>query len=96
RRMGGYQRLTLDVGGYLKNRHEIIRQKAIKAAEKARSQNREVSLEPMKAAERRIVHLALTDEDGITSYTVGSGEMRKVCVAPEDRAGGHDNRRPRR
>ena len=95
RRMGGYQRLTLDVGGYLRNRHEIIRQKAAKAAEKARSQHKEISLEPMKAAERRIVHLALADTEGITTYTVGSGDMRKVCIAPEDRGGG-DRRRPRR
>jgi len=95
RRMGGYQRLTLDVGGYLRNRHEIIRQKAGKAAEKALAQNKEIALEPMKAAERRIVHLALADTDGITTYTVGSGDMRKVCISPEDRGGG-DRRRSRR
>ncbi|MBN1163360.1 MAG: Jag N-terminal domain-containing protein [Candidatus Krumholzibacteriota bacterium] len=82
RRMGGYQRLTLDVGGYLKNRHEILVQKAEKAAERAKQTNREVSLEPMKAAERRIIHLALADRDEINTYTVGNGEMRKVFVSP--------------
>jgi spoIIIJ-associated protein len=83
RRMGGYQRLTLDVGGYLANRIEIIRQKAIKAAEKARKTNREVSLEPMKASERRIIHITLANTEGITTYTVGNGELRKVYVSPE-------------
>jgi spoIIIJ-associated protein len=82
RRLGGYQRLTLDVGGYLKNRQDIIRQKAIKAAERAKKTNREVQLEPMKASERRIVHVALADMDGISTYTTGNGEMRKVFVAP--------------
>ena len=82
RKMGGYQRLTLDVGGYLKNRQEILRQKAIKAAERARKSNREVQMEPMKASERRIVHVALTDQEGITTYTTGNGDMRKVCIAP--------------
>jgi spoIIIJ-associated protein len=82
RKMGGYQRLTLDVGGYLKNRQEILRQKAVKAAERARKSNREVQMEPMKASERRIVHVALTDEDGIMTYTTGNGDMRKVCIAP--------------
>ncbi|MBU8922380.1 MAG: Jag N-terminal domain-containing protein [Bacteroidales bacterium] len=83
RKLGGYQRLTLDVGGYLKNRQEILKQKAVKAAERARQTNRDVGLEPMKASERRIVHLALTDIEGISTYTVGNGEMRKVFVAPE-------------
>ncbi len=82
RKMGGYQRLTLDVGGYLKNRQEILRQKAVKAAERARKSNREVQMEPMKASERRIVHVALTDQEGITTYTTGNGDMRKVCIAP--------------
>ncbi len=85
RKMGGYQRMTLDVGGYLKNRQEILRQKAIKAAERARRSNREVQMEPMKASERRIVHVALTDEEGITTYTTGNGDMRKVCIAPAGR-----------
>lgn len=82
RRLGGYQRLTLDVGGYMKNRQEILKQKALKAAERARKTNREVQLEPMKAAERRIVHVALADVEGITTYTTGNGEMRKVFVSP--------------
>ncbi len=93
RKMGGYQRLTLDVGGYLKNRQEILRQKAVKAAERARKSNREVQMEPMKASERRIVHVALTNEEGISTYTTGNGDMRKVCIAPagkgrERRGGG--------
>ncbi len=82
RKMGGYQRMTLDVGGYLKNRQEILRQKAVKAAERARRSNREVQMEPMKASERRIVHVALTNEEGISTYTTGNGDMRKVCIAP--------------
>ena len=36
----------------------------------------------MKAAERRIVHLALADVEGVSTYTVGNGEMRKVFVTP--------------
>jgi spoIIIJ-associated protein len=84
RKLGGYQRLTLDVGGYLRNRQEILKQKAVKAAERARQTNRDVGLEPMKASERRIVHLALADIEGISTYTVGNGEMRKVFVGPEN------------
>ncbi|HUV36965.1 MAG TPA: RNA-binding cell elongation regulator Jag/EloR [Patescibacteria group bacterium] len=95
RKMGGYQRLTLDVGGYLKNRMDILRQKAVKAADRARKTNREVPLEPMKAAERRIVHITLAEEEGISTYTVGNGELRKVYVAPV-RSSEERNDRPRK
>jgi spoIIIJ-associated protein len=89
RRLGGYQRLTLDVGGYLKNRQDILKQKAIKAAERAKKTNREVQLEPMKASERRIVHVALAEVEGVTTYTTGNGELRKVYVAPAKDAEGN-------
>jgi spoIIIJ-associated protein len=82
KKMGGYQRLTLDVGGYLRNRHEILKQKALKAAERVKKTSHEIVLEPMHAAERRVVHMALADLDGISTYTVGNGEMRKVCISP--------------
>jgi spoIIIJ-associated protein len=80
KRMGGYQRLTLDVGGYLSNRRDILKQKALKAADRAKKTGRDIPLEPMKAAERRIVHLTLADVEGVSTYTVGNGEMRKVFV----------------
>jgi len=82
KKMGGYQRLTLDVGGYLRNRHEILKQKALRAADKVKKSNHEVTLEPMPAAERRIVHMALADLEGISTYTVGNGDLRKVCISP--------------
>jgi len=91
KKMGGYQRLTLDVGGYLRNRHEILKQKALKAAEKVKNTNREMTLEPMYAAERRVVHMALAGLDGITTYTVGNGELRKVCISPAKQ---EEGRRP--
>lgn len=101
RSMGGYQRLTLDVGGYLRNRQEILKQKALKAADRARNSGREVALEPMKSSERRIIHVTLAEKEGVTTYTVGDGEMRKVCVSPvrgnenRDRPPRDDSRRRR-
>ena len=73
---------------------DIIRQKAIKAADRARKTNREVPLEPMKASERRIVHITLADEEGISTYTVGNGDLRKVYISPA-RSGEERNTRPR-
>ena len=43
-----------------------------------------ITLEPMKPAERRIVHLALSEEPGVTTESVGSGNDRQVEVLPTD------------
>ena len=93
KRMGGYQRITLDVGGYLKNRYEILKQKAMKAADKAKKLGKEIALEPMKASERRVIHLTLANVEGVTTYTVGNGDLRKVYVSPVGSEGSRRNSR---
>ena len=54
-----------------------------------------ITLEPMKPAERRIVHLTLSEEPGVTTESVGSGNDRQVEVLPtdydDDYDGGHDD-----
>jgi spoIIIJ-associated protein len=94
KRLGGYRRITLDVGGYLKNRHNIIRKKARKAAERAKKTGKDVGLEAMKSSERRIAHLELANEEDISTYTVGSGELRKVFITRF--RGGTKERKPDR
>ncbi|MYH40329.1 MAG: hypothetical protein F4150_00765 [Chloroflexi bacterium] len=42
-----------------------------------------ITLEPLSAAERRIIHLAIEKEEGVRSESVGEGEERQVEVLPE-------------
>ena len=80
KRLGGYRRITLDVGGYLKNRYNLIRKKAQKAAERVRKTGKDVGLEAMKSSERRVAHMELVNVEDISTYTVGNGELRKVFI----------------
>jgi hypothetical protein len=43
-------------------------------------------MEPLNAYERRIVHLALQDAPGVTTFSVGEGRDRRVTVAPKSAA----------
>lgn len=76
-------RVSIDVGGYKRRRDERLRETAMKAADKVRKSAEPVELDPMSAAERRVVHMALADEIGVVTESVGEGRSRRVMVRPD-------------
>ena len=74
--------LVVDVQGHKKRREEQLRRMALRMAEQAVQRQRVMTLEPMAANERRIVHLALRDHPDVTTESVGEGAQRKVTIVP--------------
>jgi len=72
--------LVVDVEGYKARREQQLRQLALRMAERVVATRRPIALEPMPAAERRIVHLALRDHPIVTTESVGRDEERKVTI----------------
>ena len=58
----------------------------LRLAEKVKTTGRTITLEPMPANERRIVHLALADDSQVTSFSLGDGESRKVAISLKRRS----------
>lgn len=77
-------RVVIDVGGYKRRRDERLQQNAQKLADRARKAGEPQEFEPMTAAERRIVHMALADIPGVYSESSGEGRDRRVVVFPEE------------
>jgi spoIIIJ-associated protein len=75
-------RVNIDVGGYKRRRDERLRQMARRAAERVRRGGVPVELEPMSAAERRVVHMVLADDPAVESESSGEGRDRRVVVYP--------------
>jgi predicted RNA-binding protein Jag len=80
--------LVVDAEDYRVRREELIESKARKLAKKARQEGRPVSVEPMNAMDRRIVHMALKGEPGIETKSVGEGSSRRVLIVPKRRSQG--------
>jgi len=80
--------LIVDAEDYRVRREESIESKARKLAKKARQEGRPVSVEPMNAMDRRIVHMALKGEPGIETKSVGEGSSRRVLIVPKRRSSG--------
>ena len=75
-------RVNVDVGGYKRRRDERLRVVAQRAAARVRKSGMPVELEPMSAAERRVVHMALADDPAVESESSGEGRDRRVVVYP--------------
>ncbi len=75
-------RVVVDIAGYRKRREQTLLHLAERAAAKANSSGRQVSLEPMNPAERRIVHSALQSFPGVTTFSEGEDPKRYIVVAP--------------
>lgn len=75
-----YIPVSLDIGGYRKKRNQSVERIAKQAAEKVLRTGEKVTLSPMTPSERRIVHLALGEYEGINTYSIGEEPRRKVVV----------------
>lgn len=74
-------RISVDAGSYRARREESLRQLAEKMAGKAVKYHRNFTMEPMNAYERHIIHAALQDTPGVTTFSTGTEPRRRVVVA---------------
>jgi len=79
----GRKDVVVDAAGYRERRRETLEALALRSAERARSSGESVDLEPMSSIERRIVHLRLKEEDGVSTRSEGEEPYRYVVVEPE-------------
>jgi len=87
---GNYTRITVDIENYRAKREDTLRKLARRMAEKALKYRRNVTLEPMNAYERRIIHSEVQNIQGVTTNSVGVDNNRRVVISCE----GNHNSRP--
>lgn len=75
--------LELDTESYRERRRKSLEDMALRLGEKAKRQRKTVTVDPMNAAERRVIHAALEDDPWLTTKSVGGGAYRRVLIIPE-------------
>ena len=80
-RTGGRVRVQLDAENYRAKREQSLERLANKVAAKVIKYRRSVTLEPMNAYERHVIHTALQEVPGVTTYSTGVDPNRRVIVA---------------
>ena len=78
-----YKKVVVDCEEYRDKREETLKKLALKVAKSAVEKGKKVSLEPMTPYERRLIHSALSDYEGVKTVSEGKEPMRFVSVVPD-------------
>ncbi len=76
--------VVVDAAGYRERRRATLESLALRTAEQVRASGDPVDLEPMTAVERKVVHLALKEHEGVETRSDGTEPNRYVVVVPAD------------
>ncbi|OQY59382.1 MAG: hypothetical protein B6245_06890 [Desulfobacteraceae bacterium 4572_88] len=79
-------RIQVDIEGYLDSRKTKLEGLAARLSEKAKRIGKPVTIGQLNAHDRRIVHIALKDDSGVRTQSMGDGFYRKLVIFPQKRA----------
>jgi spoIIIJ-associated protein len=79
---GRMVRCRVDCGGQRAAHDAELRELAVREAEQVAATGQAALLEPLSAAERRVVHLALRDRPDVSTESVGSGARKRIRISP--------------
>ncbi len=96
-----WRKVSIDIDNYRDRREDNLRNLATRLAEQALRTKRNIRTEPLSAPERRIIHLALKENNAVTTFSIGNGDRKRVVIASTSKYNGSPRRgqrpqRPRR
>ena len=77
----GYYKVTLNIGNYRERREQTLTSLARRVSAQVLRTGRNRTLEPMNPYERRIIHTAVQEIEGVTSHSVGEGSGRSGVIS---------------
>ncbi len=78
-----HYKISLNIGNYREKREDTLKALAKRISAQVLKTGKSRSLEPMNPYERRIIHTAVQEIEGVTSVSFGDGAGRRVVIAPE-------------
>lgn len=81
RQLGDDNRIVIDCMGFRREKDAELRQMAKFVAERARSTGTPQEMGPLNPYERRIVHLAIAEQENMTSESIGDAHMKTVIIS---------------
>jgi len=85
KQLGEKKVIVIDTERYRERRRENLERLSRQMGEKAKSTGRPISLQPMSASDRRIVHLALKHDRDLETRSEGEGSLKSIKIIPRKR-----------
>lgn len=85
---GGRRHILVDSGDYRERHEKSLEQLATREASRAIEEGHVITLEPMTARDRRVVHLSLAKFEGVSTQSQGEGMQRRIQIIPTKLSGG--------
>jgi len=95
RRHGSPVKVQINTGEYRERQDDNLRKMAIFLADKAKTLGRPQSTKPLSSYHRRVVHLALQEDEAISTRSKGEGPLKRVLIVPRGGRGGEAQNAPR-
>ena len=77
-----FKRVVIDVAGWRENKEADLERRARSWAEEVKESGEEVELDPMPSWQRRIVHMVVSETEGVESESLGEGRERHLVIRP--------------
>jgi spoIIIJ-associated protein len=75
--------IVIDIEGYRERRKDALESLARRLAAKAKTSRREIETEPLPASDRRLIHMALKDDNEVHTQSRGDGPFKNVVIKPK-------------
>ncbi len=90
---GEYKRVIVDVAGWRKSKEGDLERRARLWADEVIEAGREIELDPMPAWQRRIVHMIVSEVEGVESESMGEGRDRHLVIRPMEKPAVRKNKK---
>ena len=87
----GFKRVILDVSGWRKQKEEELIVRAKDLAKQVKEDGKEIELEPMSPWQRRVIHMVISETEGLSSESVGEGRDRHIIIGLQDKKEQNDS-----
>lgn len=78
-------RIIVEIAGHAQKRQQDLQELALRSAEKACRSGKTVTLGRLNAHDRKIIHLALKQDNRIATQSRGDGHLKKIVIVPQDK-----------
>jgi spoIIIJ-associated protein len=75
-------KINLDIDGYRKRKKTALADKVKSITEKVKSKGRSITLEPLNAENRKVVHKIVEKDELVRTMTIGEGDAKRVVILP--------------